>query len=133
MGKNSNKNSRQLSVSQISFNLELVHSCDRFVIHKLSPLNCDEVNYYILPPIPDDHLTKSIIMDGCDWYQYTATYLPTSVALNQPAHPHPNVLAANLDIPCCRYSHLESSFEVTSIRFCSADDHSGIVNRRGRC
>ena len=133
MGKNSNKNSRQLSVSQISFNLELVHSCDRFVIHKLSPSNCDEVNYYILPPIPDDHLTKSIVMDGCDWNQYTATYLPTQAMLNQPAYVHPNVLAANLDIPWYRHSHLESSVEVNSMGFCSANDHSGIGNRRGCC
>ena len=120
-------------MSRTIFILEQVHSCNRFSILKLSTNNWDEVNYFTLPPDPNESQISSLIMDGCEWNQYTATYLPAEVQLNKPAHVHPNVLAANLDIPWCRHSHLESSVEVNSMGFCSASDHSGIVNRCGCC
>ncbi len=90
------------AVSRKIFILEQVHSCDRFSILKLSTNNWEEVNYYILPPDPNESQISSLIMDGCEWNQYTATYLPAEVQLNKPAHVHPNVLADNLDIHWCR-------------------------------
>ena len=106
---------------------------DRLSIYMLITKNWNQAKYYILPPDHEETMITSLIMDGYDWNQYTATYLPAEVQLNKPAHVHPNVLAANLDIPWCRHSHLESSVEVNSMGFCSANDHSGIVNRRGCC
>ena len=116
------------TVRRKTFILEQVHSCDRFSILKLSTNNWEEVNYYILPPDHEESLISSLIMDGCHWNQYMATYLPAEVQLDQPAYVHPNVLAESLDIPWCRYSHLESSVEVSLMGFCSANDHSGWVN-----
>ena len=43
-------------------------------------------------------------MDGCTWRQYTATYLPAEIDLDQPAFVHPDIIPMNLDIPFVEYS-----------------------------
>ena len=130
----SESNSRQEpSVNRNTFILEKMHSCDRFSIYTLTTANGAQANYCIFPQDHEEITITSFIMDWCHLNQYTAKYLPAELQLDQPAYVHLNVLAADFDTFWCRYSHLESSVEVTSMGFCSANDHSGIGNRRGCC
>ena len=130
----SESNSRQEpSVTRNTFILEKMHSCDRFSIYTLTTANGAQANCYILLPDPNESQISLLIMDGCDWNQYTAKYLPAELQLDQQAYVHLNLLAADFDTFWCRYSHLESNVEVTLMGFCSANDHSGIGNRRGCC
>jgi hypothetical protein len=83
--------------------MEEMHSCDRFSIVKLTTSNWTQANYYIMPPDPEESLISSLIMDGCTWRQYTATYLPSEIQLDQPAFVHPDIIPMNLDIPFVEY------------------------------
>jgi len=90
-------------MSRKTFLMEEIHSCDRFSILKLTTSNWTQANYYILPPDPEESLISSLIMDGCTWRQYTATYLPAEIQLDQPAFVHPDIIPLNLDIPFVEY------------------------------
>lgn len=92
------------SLRRKTFILGRVHSCDRFSIYMLTTANFNQANYYILPPDHKESLMFSIIMDGCMWRQYTATYLPAEIDLDQPAYVHPDIIPMNLDIPFVEYS-----------------------------
>ncbi len=65
------------SVTRKPFILEQMHSCDRLSIYMLTTKNWNQANYYILPPDHEEITITSLIMDGYNWNQYTATYLPT--------------------------------------------------------
>ena len=91
-------------MSRKTFLMEQVHSCDRFCIVKLTTSNWAQPNYYIMLPDPEESLISSIIMDGCTWRQYTATYLPSEIQLDHPAFVHPDIIPMNLDIPFVEYS-----------------------------
>ena len=96
----SESNSRQEpSVTRNTFILEKMHSCDRFSIYTLTTANGAQANYYIFPPDYEKSTITSFIMDGWHCNQYTAKYLPAELQLDQPAYVHPNLLAANPDIP----------------------------------
>ena len=88
-----------------TFILAQVHCCDRFSIYNFTTANFNQANYYILPPDHEESLISSIIMDGCTWRQYTATYLPAEIQLDQPAFVHPDIIPMNLDIPFVEYHY----------------------------
>ena len=101
----SNWDQRLLSpLRRKTFLLEQIHSCDHFKIYNFTTANFNQANYYILPPDHEESLISSIIMDGCTWRQYTATYLPAEIGLDQPAFVHPDIIPMNLDIPFAEYS-----------------------------